>query len=297
VPISYYGGPPVELQQDRIYYYGNPVRHPEAEPDILPGQSSRDRRRSSHERGNSAPPPFGDNPWDVNLEAGEANFPSLKPSATFRSQAAIDPWKALPVIPSRSPLGKDEMPWDAWSVPHGYDPEEYPQDEEAGTSSATKNNRDTSTERSRLGEVNATSPTDVSTFSIGPTGPPYRPDDPGRIRELAGLSSAMVTVDNGFENQWWYQGGRESVATGGAAGVPPSPRFSRNSLGWAIASTSEVKKSERHHSMAADDTSFSTRHSCVIENPDAPVSSYRQLTRSLTTRSDELFSDRRDRRT
>jgi hypothetical protein len=289
VPIYYYGGPPVEPQQPRIYYYGSPARHPEPEPDVHSGRPSRDSRRSSHERGNSAPPGFGDNPWDVDLAPGEAPFPASTLSGTFPSPAAIDPWKALPEIPSRYRLGEDEMPWDAWSVPHGYDPDEHPQDDEVGPSTATNYNP----ERPRSSGVIATSPTDVSTFSIGPTGPPYRPGDPGRITELAGLSSAMVTVDNGFENQWWYQGGRASVATAEAGGVPPPSRFSRNSLGWAVASTSDLRESEPRQFMAADVTSLPSTHSGEIGSLD--TTSYQPRTRSLTTRSDELFFDRRER--
>ncbi|KAI0394473.1 hypothetical protein F5Y17DRAFT_253729 [Xylariaceae sp. FL0594] len=45
-----------------------------------------------------------------------------------------------------------------------------------------------------------------------------RGEDPQRVRELASLSTAMMTVDNGFENQWWNQGERQPV---GALTVPP----------------------------------------------------------------------------
>ncbi|KAI0475033.1 hypothetical protein GGR56DRAFT_492512 [Xylariaceae sp. FL0804] len=36
-------------------------------------------------------------------------------------------------------------------------------------------------------------------------------EDPDRVAQLESLSMAMMTVDNGFENQWWYQGPRETT--------------------------------------------------------------------------------------
>ncbi|RKU39875.1 hypothetical protein DL546_001160 [Coniochaeta pulveracea] len=292
LPIYYYGGPPVEPQRHSIYYYGGPANHPETQPDVLSGRSSRDSRESSNERGTSAPPPLGDNPWDIHYGAWKAPFSSLTEGAIYRTEAAIDPWKSLPDIPSQSRSDEEDMSWDVWSGQHGYDPDGHPEDEEDEVSDTPDN----TSERPRSTEIGATSPTDVSTFSIGPTGPPYRPGDPGRIKELAGLSSAMVTVDNGFENQWWYQGGRESVVTGEALGFPPPPRLSRNSLGWAVAATSDFGGGENIQFQAVDVASPSTAQSGGIGSSDTPVSSYQSLTRSLTTRSDELFFDRRRRR-
>jgi hypothetical protein len=291
----YYGGPPNPARQpEPIYYYGGPTRQPEHAQNERPRRTSRDERprEGSHERGSSAPPPFGDNPWDVNvLQAGDATFSPSPLTGTLRSPQPVDAWKALPEIPSRFRLGEDDMPWDAWSIPVGYDPDTHPQDEEAGPSSSTNDN----CEPLSSGAALATTPTDVSTFSIDPIGPPYQPDDPGRIKELAGLSSAMMTVDNGFEHQWWYQGGRESVVTGEAAGVVPQPRFSRNSLGWAIASTPDLRQAERHNSVVASIASPSTNYSGAFTRPETPDSFPQPLTRSLSTRSDELFFDRGDR--
>lgn len=36
----------------------------------------------------------------------------------------------------------------------------------------------------------------------------------GRAREMETLATAMMTVDNGFEDQWWYQGHRLSNVAG-----------------------------------------------------------------------------------
>jgi len=71
--------------------------------------------------------------------------------------------------------------------------------------------------------------------------------DSGQARDLASLSSAMMTVDNGFEDQWWYQGAREPTfeGAGGALyesrSMPTSPQdyedtfMTGSTLGWAIA--------------------------------------------------------------
>jgi hypothetical protein len=99
-----------------------------------------------------------------------------------------------------------------------------------------------------------------------------------------------MTVDNGFENQWWYQGQREAVRTGEAVGeaAEPPQRFSRNSLGWAVASPA----SNRY-----DRLSFATTD--VMSPVPAYVSpesaQHPPLVRSLSTRSDELFFTERSR--
>lgn len=36
----------------------------------------------------------------------------------------------------------------------------------------------------------------------------------GRSAEMASLAAAMMTVDNGFEDQWWYQGTRQTTQAG-----------------------------------------------------------------------------------
>jgi hypothetical protein len=100
-----------------------------------------------------------------------------------------------------------------------------------------------------------------------------------------------MTVDNGFENQWWYQGDREAVDTGDVVGqvIQNPQRFSRNSLGWAVASTTTAAGSNRgidRLSMATTDVVVSPLPSFV--SPDS-AGAYPTLTRSLSTRSDELF--------
>ncbi|KAI0150651.1 hypothetical protein GGR57DRAFT_190103 [Xylariaceae sp. FL1272] len=137
------------------------------------------RASSAHERGSSAPPPVNDSPWDQEAAPSATIFPR-------REQRTGNP--------SHYRLGEDGLPWtaDAW-------PSEFGQD---GDQEEPHCN------------ANASHPVTV------PLSPPTRRrgvDDPQRTRELESLSMALMTVDNGFENQWWNQGVRESTTW-----VPPN---------------------------------------------------------------------------
>lgn len=178
----------------------------------------------NHERGRSAPPPLGENPWDVNVPHGQP----VPPEASNR------PWefrevrrKPLPPKPSEFRLGEGGQPWSEWSYPEGYDPDTHPKDEEEERA----HRRDRPSEQPLAGDnrnsaTYATNPTEVSVFSPEPSSSPPRPPpqpqqqlpqsqqrdiETGRARDLGALSAAMMTVDNGFENQWWYQGPRRSM--------------------------------------------------------------------------------------
>ncbi|OIW26388.1 hypothetical protein CONLIGDRAFT_470594 [Coniochaeta ligniaria NRRL 30616] len=281
---------PVPYDWDMYHgYYAPPLPQPELSRDIQrqggeePRRSSRSESRSSHERGQSAPPPFGNNPWDVNV-------PQAQQLAYQTGQGARQPpevWKALPEVPSRFRLGEDSLPWGAWSVPYGYDPEAHPQDDEYHQPSVS-----TAAGTSGSNVASATSPTEVSVFSPGPSGPGFRPDDPGRAHELGALGAALMTVDNGFENQWWYQGQREEVTTGDVVGetIQNPQRFSRNSLGWAVASTAASRFDGL--SLGTTDVMSSPLH--AFASPDS-AAGHPPLTRSLSTRSDELFFTERGR--
>ncbi|KAL2877496.1 hypothetical protein SGCOL_007240 [Colletotrichum sp. CLE4] len=250
------------------------------------------RSSSSHERGSSAPPPWNDSPWDAEPDAlGSSALPRQRP----RAQNAPDYWKALPEVPSRFRLGEDEMPWSASSWPG-----------EFGMPDESEVVDDYSSELSmKFRDVSLTNATPM---------PRERGDD-GRRHDLEALSAAMVTVDNGFENQWWYQGERQQItAPGVVAGdlhttaaalanttttataeavVSPLPPLqtpvhlhqqlggydTRESMGWVSA-----QGGDSHASMM----------SATIYNPSvlvSPMSEYAspRLHRSMTTRSEELF--------
>jgi len=285
--------PPAPYDWDMYHGYYAPYappphqyQSPPQQGDEEPRRSSRSDSRSSHERGRSAPPPFGNNPWDVDVSQPPRDT-YQGPSTGQRQPPEV--WKALPEVPTRFRLGEDDQPWDTWSIPYGYDPEAHPQDDEYRHPSASE---PSTAVPSGSNMVSAASPTEVSTFSPGPSGPGFRPDDPGRVHELSTLGAALMTVDNGFENQWWYQGQREAVDTGSVVGetILSPQRFSRNSLGWAVASNGSGR---------FDGLSFATADVAVsplpsFASPDT-TAAYPTLTRSLSTRSDELFFTERSR--
>ncbi|KAK1638091.1 hypothetical protein BDP81DRAFT_424144 [Colletotrichum phormii] len=275
-----------------IQEYYAPQAQPPMPPHYEVSRQSRQESRSSssHERGSSAPPPWNDSPWDAEPDAlGSSALPRQRP----RAQNAPDYWKALPEVPSRFRLGEDEMPWSASSWPG-----------EFGMPDESEVVDDYSSELSmKFRDVSLTNATPV---------PRERGDD-GRRHDLEALSAAMVTVDNGFENQWWYQGERQQItAPGVVAGdlhttaaalasttataeavVSPLPPLqtpvqlhqqlggygTRESMGWVSA-----QGGDSHASMM----------SATIYNPSvlvSPMSEYAspRLHRSMTTRSEELF--------
>ncbi|KAJ3511132.1 hypothetical protein NM208_g15461 [Fusarium decemcellulare] len=250
--------------------------------------------RGSHERGKSAPPPFNSSPWDV------ANNAQGEPST----------WKALPTTPNKYRLGEDDMPWDTWNFPMGYN-------DEAGDD----NERDESRSRPREASLRAT---------WGPEYPPessrrFDTDDraKGAARDIQSLATALMTVDNGFEDQWWYQGPR-LVNIHGTVLVPTAvpkssfhPDHQQGSVGWALSEDEQLQQKEyqqqwqryqqeqqrqqtqRHpESFQPSTASFqavSPRSSSVgdivspLSDYPSPLSSFGGgLRRSLTTRSDEL---------
>ena len=92
----------------------------------------------------------------------------------------------------------------------------------------------------------------VSTFSPDSTNPSpvctARDLETGRARELGNLSAAMMTVDNGFETQWWYQG-----STRGGGGVdddhllPPPPLRAAAEQDDNMVDESPVVHHHHHH--------------------------------------------------
>ncbi|KAF4773037.1 hypothetical protein HER10_EVM0001089 [Colletotrichum scovillei] len=275
-----------------IQEYYAPQAQPPMPPHYEVSRQSRQESRSSssHERGSSAPPPWNDSPWDAEPDAlGSSALPRQRP----RPQNAPDYWKALPEVPSRFRLGEDEMPWSTSSWPGEFG---MPDESEVN---------DYSSELSmKFRDVSLTNATPVA----------HERGDDGRRHDLEALSAAMVTVDNGFENQWWYQGERQQInAPGVVAGdlhtttttnaaalasttttaeavvpLPQTPVYhqqqlgsydTRESMGWVTA-----QGGDSHASMM----------SATIYNPSvlvSPMSEYAspRLHRSMTTRSEELF--------
>ncbi|KAI0005212.1 hypothetical protein F4779DRAFT_630191 [Xylariaceae sp. FL0662B] len=233
---------------------------------VQPRRGSRsDARAMTHERGRSAPPPFNDSPWDVHQAPASAVSPR-------RAEATREPphvWKDLPTPPCQYRLGEDGLPWSAWAWPGGSEGEEELPYENNPT----------------------TIPLSVDARRI---------QDSEQARELESLSTAMMTVDNGFENQWWHQGPREPI-------------------GWWPNQEEEEPFGDQEEYTEEDVRPMSMAEAMLLsaaEPPASPVEmnedqslnlhalvspmsstasasqSYRPLQRSLTTRSEELWLDR-----
>ena len=140
-------------------------------------------------------------------------------------------WKDLPALPSNYRLGEG-LPWDL-----GAEPAADPDDLEILPYT-----------RPTLVPIEA-----VESFEVVAS---RRTEDPQRKRNLEDLSAAMMTVDNGFESQWWNCGHKVPTVEAMAAAVAevaetplpctpslftaPAPPPTQPSLGWAIAEPAAV---------------------------------------------------------
>ncbi|KAI1395146.1 hypothetical protein F4819DRAFT_501256 [Hypoxylon fuscum] len=224
------------------------------------GGSRGEARGTLHERGRSAPPPFNDSPWDVHHASGSTLFPHPHHASEDQSQA----WKALPAPPSQYRLGEDGLPWSAWAWPA-----DAPDDDSDDTPYANN-------------------PTTVPLSTERP-----RSEDLDRALELESLSTAMMTVDNGFENQWWYQGPRESVETWWPRDGEEELEEDARTLTTAEAML--LSNSEPPSAIDSNNDQFSSFHAMVspISETSSPTQSFRgPLYRSMTTRSEELWMGR-----
>lgn len=212
---EYYQG-----EQQRTHLQIPEIREPEPEPEQE--RPTRADAPSSHERGRSAPPPLGENPWDVNVSQNQARASDLN-----RQWGEIRR-KPLPAPPSEFRLGDGGQPWSNWSLPVGYDPDMHPQDDDDEKHLPVRSD----TAGGRNSTTYATNPTIVSVFSPEPAPQPRARDlETGRARDLGALSAAMMTIDNGFENQWWNQGNRETVYTDEQPRTPDDSPIQRWSTG------------------------------------------------------------------
>jgi len=139
----------------------------------------------------------------------------------------------------------------------------------------------------------ATNPTMVSTFSPEPASSPVQMRDleTGRARELGALSAAMMTVDNGFETQWWFQGKRHTVCS--ASDDPQTPADESPIHRW---STEEPLPRD---SSTVPETPIIIPAGVVSPMTDAALSPAQVpaslLQRTMSTRSEELWFRERGR--
>lgn len=181
--------------------------------------------------------------------------------------------KPLPARPDQFRLGSDGLPWDAYDWPPGT---AYGEDEPA---------------------EHSTPP-----FANNPTVVPLSPEragrieDPEQVRELESLSTAMMTVDNGFENQWWYQGPREStewwarVEPGSRRSLPEAMLVS--AMDPTFSPFSPFSTLDNFSGTLPPEDRASSMHilvSPLSETSGSPAQSFRPLQRAFSTRSEELF--------
>ncbi len=228
----------------------------------------------SRERGRSALPPLGDNPWDVTVGYQRAGGHPPNPEMARRSQPEPQVWKALPASPSQFRLGEAGMPWSSSSWPGG-EPAAYPQDDEP-----------TSAAEPRRAFRGRAAPADMQSPLSESSQPLPRYEDSSRATELEALSAAMMTVDNGFENQWWYQGEREATHRFSDPGHPSSPQEQEqdNTLGWAVASCTATLVEPRAPPLGSDIISPMSEH---LGSP-ASFNLTGELRCTGSTRSDEF---------
>lgn len=217
-------------------------------------------RAPSNERGNSAPPPVNDSPWDAEGPSSTLFPPPGRRPISEQPQVM----KPLPAPPNQFRLGSDGLPWDAYAWP-------------PGTSSNEGEDPD---RRSPF----------VNNPTVVPLESQRRADDTQRVEDLESLSTAMMTVDNGFENQWWYQGSRET--TDWWARVEPGSRRSMPEAMLVSATEPTFSPFDDFSGIIPPEDKSSGAHMLVSplsESTGSPAQSFMPLQRTLTTRSEELF--------
>lgn len=279
----------------------------------FPAQQRTPSYGERHERGSSAPPPLSENHWDVVQQSapGQSTGDPSSQHAVPDGRSTSNLWKDLPEVPTRFRLGEDGMPWEGnWTFPMGFEPYLEPDPylrPESSHSSPKPSSSQNSQERSRtFPEQSGPSFTDIRSPVFQS---PARGEDPAQRRNLEALGSAMMTVDNGFENQWWNQDERGERRQLAAIHPPPATNSQveeQMALGWVGAllpsnAPGEIPSSRQQMSLGAGAGSDSIlspessqsggrSYNNMIVSPvstfSGPVSN---LSRSMSTRSDELY--------
>ncbi|KAH7129297.1 hypothetical protein B0J13DRAFT_453099 [Dactylonectria estremocensis] len=277
--------PPIQQQQQQEQ---QPYPQNHQWQALHPQRTSRSQSRSSHERGSSAPPPLNSSPWDTNPEQTSTNPVANNLPRDQRPTHEPEIWKALPATPNQFRLGEDGMPWSSWTFPMGYaDDDNEDVDDQGYRRRSTPQFSETLPESSRR------------------SGPSDR--DKSKVREMQSLAAALVTVDNGFEDQWWYQGprlvnvgGSMLPTTAGTMTAADDHEIADGTIAWVASNQDQLNQQERgyqdedvvHPSWASFQLNSPRSSLADIVSPvsdfSSPVSSYQGLHRSLTTRSDEL---------
>lgn len=156
----------------------------------------RSRSPSSHNsRGSSAPPPTHDRPWD---DEPEPMASTALPRQNIMPLSRPHIFKPLPATPNQFRLGDDLMPWTGSPDPAAY----------------------SALEDSRRGQAETSFPAPGAS-AIPPMKTSEDDRERGRTVEMQSLATALMTVDNGFEDQWWFQGPRMTTIAGDL--IAPAP--------------------------------------------------------------------------
>ncbi|KAK5625505.1 hypothetical protein RRF57_001221 [Xylaria bambusicola] len=217
-----------------------------------PREPRSDSRRAGNERGSSAPPVVHEGPW-TDDEGGPSATLFPRPARAARNSPHL--WKDLPTNPARFRLG-DGLPWSSSGWPLDQDGEEE-------------------------------EPPFANTPTTLPLSPPNRrhSEDPQRVRDLESLSTAMVTVDNGFENQWWNQGERESTARVSSHSVEDEVRPMSMADAVLLSAAEPPSGVETYSPISGSSRDLVSPLSDFSPN----FNTFSSLHRSSSTRSDELW--------
>ena len=237
------------------------------------------------ERGRSAPPLGSDSPWDVEPEPMTATALPRQSQQLANSTSQLQR-SDLPAHQYR--LGADGMPWS---------PSPFPQGSTDPSSSSAVASIHAHSSIHSVPPISAASSESGHPRSLELGRPVVQiqpPDDRQRtaVREIQSLASAMMTVDNGFEDQWWYQGNRCLNVTGDQISTNnPRSAHDDSRLGWAIARAEGRYAVDSPASLHRSQTSSSSwaNHVSPMSDGVSPVSDFHPgVRRSRTTPSNEL---------
>ncbi|KAG9251702.1 uncharacterized protein F5Z01DRAFT_262075 [Emericellopsis atlantica] len=254
-----------QAAQPAIQYHTQPWLQSGIEQEQQRPSRPRSPTESPHGRNRSAPPPMSAGSWDAEPEP-------MMATALPQGTAIASTSKPLPSTPAQYRLGHDDMPWSPSPFPMGRSDD--------GSSEQSPDLNDTQNPAT----------------AVPSSSPAKHVDDRvrGRTKEMQSLATAMMTVDNGFEDQWWYQGERLVNIAGDL--ISPAEVAQRYAPG-----TSRVWQPTTPGMAGLGDGSVDGQISASPSLADvvSPVSDYSSprsghgspgpIKRSMTTRSDEMF--------
>lgn len=217
---------------------GRPARQHQPDAPNAGTSSRRARSNPSPHRYRSAPS------HTRAVPQGADEYGPMVSHRTSRTNAP-EVWKALPPTPAPSTLTANHVPF------------MYPGREAAGA------NYGLGTRDGHRLEANITD----AAYDLAPSVLNERPV--GWIKEMESLATAMMTIDNGFEDQWWNQGTR--VVNVGGELIPANVGTRDFSPGDDVAHTIRTRTKGVRVTTAVDEVSIESTYDNAGE-PVSPVS-------------------------